>query len=266
MNCPACGAPLKNPTVTFCSKCGHKLPPLAPPEEFQAPPEPVEINRTDTPAHEFRGPKPPPIPLLEQEQANLPSPGPHALSGAPVWRCRERVWTIRDRYDVKDQSGNVLFTVVGRIVQIFPKVQFFLPHNPHTPWLTLAWRWRGLASLFNSHYVLTQPGGEEVAVFKKSLILDVIISRWHLLDPDGREFGMAEEESLIKALMNRFVAKMFRSNFNIFFDGQPAARFVRNWTLFDSYTMQLGQGANLDDLQAASLASLVVVLDKGQRR
>ncbi len=236
---------------------------MTPPPAPVAPPAPQEVAR---PRMDL--PKPPPVPGMTDQvtPAMAMNEDVHRLVSTTPWLCRQRVFTVRNHYDIKDQQDNVLFTIIGKLFTLFPKFKIVLPSSPNFDWVHVNWRWAGLRSLWISHFFLTTDTGQVIAVFKKNMFLDIFISHWHITDTSGQEFAHAVEDSLFRAIFNRYAGRIFRTNFDIFFGGEHVAKFVRQFTLVDRYTMDIQRSAHLDEQGAAIMAALVAVLDRGQKR
>lgn len=274
MQCPGCGRPTKNPTQRFCLGCGKALPALPPPEFFQNVSEnagPSEIERPLSNTNEGVGaqrnyPVPPVIPENYGGRSFDSSDLDRLIHSNP-WKCRQRIFTIRDRYDVKNMQDQVLFTVVGKIISLRRKLAFYLPENPNKVWLRLELVLKSVKDFIIPRYLLDTPNGEPIAYFRLNFLLSLIYSKWHIYDAEGNEIGHAKEESLWVAIASRYLSNFLKglSTFEIVLYEQKIATYNRNFTIADSYTLNIHK-PNLTDQEVYLFTALVALLDKGQGR
>jgi hypothetical protein len=123
---------------------------------------------------------------------------------------------------------------------------------------------------FKARYKVELPGGEQLAWLEKNYLYDILRKRWTIANPDGSLIGMAEEESIILALLRRFLGTLFgllRINFVIYLGNRQrkVGEFNRRMTLFDKYALDLrADPQRLFDRRLA--ISLGAMLDTGERR
>ena len=115
-------------------------------------------------------------------------------------------------------------------------------------------------------YTVKDPQGGVLAKLKKNYLYNIIRKRWYILGPDDQVLSLVEEDSLIMALVRRFIVA-WKTDF-IFQKGmteQVIARFIRKWTLLDRYVLDLTEDQQnyLDPRVALAMG---VMLDTGERR
>jgi uncharacterized protein YxjI len=126
--------------------------------------------------------------------------------------------------------------------------------------------------LVTATYTVIDADARPLAKFSKNIFSNILRKCWRCTSPDGRPVCCAYEDSIILALLRRFLGTMFgllRTNFVIVAGGNPGGEvlgeFNRKFTLFDRYVLDLSPDAtrSLDRRVAVALG---VMLDTGEKR
>lgn len=116
-------------------------------------------------------------------------------------------------------------------------------------------------------YTLQDPHGSVLARFSKNVLTDVFRKKWLVHAADGRRLCVAREDSLLRALIRRFLTSLVVMNFEILRgeSEEVIGSFNRKFTLLDRYVLDLTRdpGRLLDRRVAVALG---VLLDTGERR
>ncbi len=123
------------------------------------------------------------------------------------------------------------------------------------------------AALLEHTYTVAEPTGQVLAHLRKNVLSTLYRTRWICDAPDGRRLAVAIEDSLLSALVRRYLIRVTPMNF-VFWIGetdQVVGRFNRKFTLLDRYVLDLSEDpmALLDRRLALALG---VILDTGERR
>lgn len=126
--------------------------------------------------------------------------------------------------------------------------------------------------LFKATYTVMDPDDQPLARFSKNIFSNILRKCWRCTTPEGEPICCAYEDSIILALLRRFLGTMFgllRTNFVIVSganaSGQVLGEFNRKFTLFDRYVLDLSPDATRSLDRRVALA-LGVMLDTGERR
>ena len=125
-------------------------------------------------------------------------------------------------------------------------------------------------ALFNATYTVTDAEHQLLGTFRKNYVYNIIRKRWYGYDADGSLLVVAKEDSLILALLRRFLGNLFgilRRNYIFLKPDQETAlgEFNRKFTLLDRYVLDMSVDHDhvLDRRMAVALG---VLLDTGERR
>jgi uncharacterized protein YxjI len=122
----------------------------------------------------------------------------------------------------------------------------------------------------NATYTIKDAAGTILARLRKNYLYNIFRKRWYCTDPGGRLLSVIKEDSLILALLRRFLGPFFgllRTNF-VLLKGDSEdviGEFNRKFTLLDRYVLDLSadEGDHLDRRVALAIG---VMLDTGERR
>jgi uncharacterized protein YxjI len=123
--------------------------------------------------------------------------------------------------------------------------------------------------IITATFTLRDTNGD-LARFRKNYLYDIFRKQWNCYAPDGSLICMAKEDSIILALLRRFLGTFFgllRTNF-IIVQGNTEnviGEFNRNFTILDRYVLDMSADKHhvLDRRIAVALG---VMLDTGERR
>lgn len=118
-------------------------------------------------------------------------------------------------------------------------------------------------------YTLYDCFGSEVARLRRSTLWSLVRVVWNVETPDGRPLMRAREDSLVRALLRRYLGPLYgvlRTNFNFEYpSGAMFGKYDRKLTLTDQYTLDLrGDPGHLVDRRVTLAMS--ILLDTGESR
>jgi uncharacterized protein YxjI len=124
--------------------------------------------------------------------------------------------------------------------------------------------------LLRATYSVALPDGTQLAKFEKNYIHNILRKKWTVYRTDGSVWAVAKEDSIMLALLRRFLGTFYgllRTNF-IICRGESEdvlGEFNRKMTLLDHYVLDMSSdsGRYLDRRVAAALG---VLLDTGESR
>lgn len=124
--------------------------------------------------------------------------------------------------------------------------------------------------LLTATYSVALPDGTPIAKLEKNYLHNILRKKWSVYRPDGNLWATAKEDSILLALLRRFLGTFYgllRTNFIICLgDGDEViGEFNRKMTLLDHYVLDMSAdtGRRLDRRVAAALG---VLLDTGESR
>lgn len=125
-----------------------------------------------------------------------------------------------------------------------------------------------------ARYTVIGEAGEPLAHLRKNYLYNLFRKRWECRNPYGELVCLIQEDSLLKALLRRFLGSMYgllRTNYVLLRPGAgPEAErrlgaFNRRFTLLDRYVLDLTPDPAMELDRRVALA-IGVMLDTGERR
>lgn len=116
-------------------------------------------------------------------------------------------------------------------------------------------------------YTVNDAQGRPLARLSKNLLTDILRKKWTCDAPDGRRLCVAQEDSIVRALLRRLLTNLIVLNF-VFLRGESEeeiGQFNRKFTLLDRYVLDLS-GDLSRTLDRRIALALGVMLDTGERR
>lgn len=125
-------------------------------------------------------------------------------------------------------------------------------------------------SIIRAWYTVRTPDGEVLGRLMKHYLYNFLRKRWYIFDTDGSNRLLAKEDSLILALMRKFLGGFFgllRTNFIIVEPGtdRVIGEFNRKYSLFDKYVLDMSADKALEFDRRMAVA-LALMLDTGEHR
>lgn len=115
-------------------------------------------------------------------------------------------------------------------------------------------------------FTVNEPGGMTLARLKKNLLTDIFRKKWSVWSPDGRPLWEAKEDSVVMALVRRFLTRLVPLCFIFCLPGgQVVGEFNRKFTILDRYVLDLSNDSTRALDRRVALA-MGVMLDTGERR
>jgi uncharacterized protein YxjI len=115
-------------------------------------------------------------------------------------------------------------------------------------------------------FTVNEPGGRTLARLRKNLLTDIFRKKWSVASPDGRHMWHAMEDSVLLALVRRFLTRLVPLCFIFCLPGgQVVGEFNRKFTLLDRYVLDLSRDSARALDRRVALA-MGVMLDTGERR
>lgn len=171
-------------------------------------------------------------------------------------------------------AGTLLSMVAGffTIVGLSPKRHVSFYRDPSRQECVLEVKQDSKFMPIRMNFTVVDPKTGPIGRMSKNVLFDLFRKRWRVSGPEGIPICTAFEDSIILALLRRFLGTLFgllRTNYLIVrgadADGERLGEFNRKLTLFDRYVLDLTADP-LRSLDRRLAVALGVMLDTGERR
>jgi uncharacterized protein YxjI len=180
----------------------------------------------------------------------------------------QKVLSLNSKYFVFNEAGTQLFYVDRPAFKMKAHVGIYADESKRRKVLDL--RQDSAWAVINLSFTLLDEQGQTLALFKRQGWMSMIRRTWSIQDAQGRELAMAQEDSLVKALMRRIpyleiIGDFFRTNFVLTRQGQQFGEFVRRFTIGDKYVLDL-TGDPMRSFDRRIAVALAILLDTAETR
>ncbi len=191
-----------------------------------------------------------------------------ALFAFDKFLVNQKVLSLNSKYCVFNEDEKQLFYVDRPALKVKAHVGIYTDDSKSKMVLNLVQD--SALTIINSSFTLFDESGKPIAYFKRQGWKSMLRRTWKILDATGSEIAIAEEDSLIKAILRRLplveiIGDLLRTNFVITRNGNVIGEFIRRFTLGDKYVLDLTQdrARTLDRRVAVALA---ILLDTAESR
>ena len=123
--------------------------------------------------------------------------------------------------------------------------------------------------ILTAGYTVTDPDDKAIGRLEKKYLHNILRKRWYGHGPDGTGLFIAKEDSIILAILRRFLGSFFgllRTNFIVLGrDGALLGEFNRKMTVLDRYVLDMSEDS-LRSVDRRLALALGVMLDSGEKR
>ena len=85
---------------------------------------------------------------------------------------------------------------------------------------------------FSAAYDVSTPEGQRVGTLRRKGLKSMIQDEWEILGPDEAPFGLVKEDSLLLAMLRRFLSNLIPQRYDVTVGGQQVATFVQHFNPF----------------------------------
>ncbi len=162
--------------------------------------------------------------------------------------------------------SNLLLRIAGALLSPYRDIAVFADESESWRLLTITqdnkiglWR----------DYTLWDCLGNEVARFRRSTLRAIVRRHWRVETPDGRLICRVQEDSLVRALLRRYLGPLYgvlRTNFNFEYEDRSVfGHYDRKFTITDQYMLDLRADARRTVDRRTTLA-MAILLDTAESR
>ncbi len=115
--------------------------------------------------------------------------------------------------------------------------------------------------------VLDVTNGQRVGILRRKGMKSILRDEWEILDPAEQVIGIIQEDSMLLALLRRFLSGLIPQQYHLSLHGQPVAQVIGTWNPFlVKHTMDLSTdpGHKLDRRLAVAISVLLMAIEGKQ--
>lgn len=182
---------------------------------------------------------------------------------------RRKVFRIfGGEFSVHDPNGNVVMYSEQKSFKLKEDIRIYSGKGIGSEILTI--KARQILDFGATYNVVDPQSGAAVGGLRRKGLRSLARDKWLLLDPQGQEIGMIQEDRLYLALMRRwgrFLALLLPQRYTVSIEGQPVAFIKQHFNpLVLKYTLDLSQDyeKKLDRRLAMAAGVLLCAIERRQ--
>lgn len=127
-----------------------------------------------------------------------------------------------DKFEIRDPEGNLRFFVNQKAFKLKEAIEVYADDNMAETLLKIKARHISSADAI---FDVKTPDGRPIGAFERQGLKSLVRDEWRMLDTDGNQIGVIEEDSLVASLARQFLGGLLPQTYHVRAYGQPAAVF-----------------------------------------
>lgn len=232
-----------------CKGCGAPLGGFAPPST-EAPRAAPATPRAAAPA----------------PAAAAPAAGDRRFGHATYLVRRKVLKLLGGAFHIYDPAGGLAFYSEMKAFKLKEDIRLYTGEDMQTEVLRI--HARRVLDISSEYDVMDPTTSETVGVLKRKGLKSVLKDEWIFMDPNDREIGLIKEDSLVMALVRRFLTNLFPQTYVGFIGDTQVCTFKQNFNPFVlKITLDFSQDAQgLLDRRLGIAAAVLLCAIEGRQQ
>jgi hypothetical protein len=201
---------------------------------------------------------------------NAPSTKPAiaaAIFQQDAFVARQKVFSLAPCFFVQDQAGNALAFLRKKVLTLKDEIRVFTDEGQSLELLNI--KSRSIIDWGTAFDVTDSINQQKVGALKRRGWKSIIRREWIVLDAFDQEIGRAKEDSMMLALVRRFVTALLPQSYTFEIGGQEVGTAKQNWNVFAPkmfVDFTADPGKRLDRRLLVAAVVLLMAVDGRQRQ
>jgi uncharacterized protein YxjI len=144
---------------------------------------------------------------------------------------RKKILTILGaKFHIYDSTGRLAFFSKMKAFKLREDIRLYADESMTEELLLI--QARQIIDFSAAYDVKDPKTGEKVGALKRKGLKSIIKDEWIVLDAADREIGLIQEDSMILALIRRFLTNLIPQRFQAMVGGQPVCTYKQNFNPF----------------------------------
>lgn len=135
-------------------------------------------------------------------------------------------------FHIFDPNGNVVFFSRMKAFKLKEDIRIYSDESMQSELITI--QARRILDISAAYDVVDAVSGEKVGVLKRKGMKSILQDEWVIMDANDNEIGLIKEDSLVLALIRRFIMSLIPQNFSGEINGRQVCLFKQNFNPFVS--------------------------------
>lgn len=185
----------------------------------------------------------------------------------PTYLVRRKIFTlVGGAFHIYDPTGQLAFYSKMKGFKLKEDIRLFTGEDMQTEVLLI--RARQILD-FSATYDVVEPGSDtKIGALKRKGLKSILKDEWIFMDANDREIGFIKEDSMLLALIRRFLTNLIPQKYHAEIGGTPVGSYKQNFNPFVmKITADFSQDFNrlLDKRLGIAAAVLLCAIEGRQR-
>ncbi len=152
-----------------------------------------------------------------------------ALAPTNKLLARKKIFSfLGSEFEIFDQNGSLLYFVKQKAFKLKEAITVFDQSKTNPVLFIQARRWRD----FSGTYDVSLPDGTKIGALKREGLRSMFRDSWKILDTNDNIIGSIDEDSMLMAMVRRFLSNLVPQHFDIVLHGELVAEFDQHFNPF----------------------------------
>jgi uncharacterized protein YxjI len=149
----------------------------------------------------------------------------------PTYLIRRKIFKLLGAaFHIYDPQGNVAFYSKQKAFKLKEDIRVYTGEDMQKEVLTI--QAKNIIDLSASYAVYDPIAGAKVGVLKRKGMKSIIKDEWIIMDANEKEIGLIQEDSMMLALVRRFLSDLVPQSFDGTINGRNVCHFKQNFNPF----------------------------------
>jgi uncharacterized protein YxjI len=149
----------------------------------------------------------------------------------PTYLIRRKIFKLLGAaFHIYDPQGNVAFYSKQKAFKLKEDIRVYTGEDMQKEVLTI--QAKNIIDFSASYAVYDPIAGAKVGVLKRKGMKSIIKDEWIIMDANEKEIGLIQEDSMMLALVRRFLSDLVPQSFDGTINGRNVCHFKQNFNPF----------------------------------
>ncbi len=168
-------------------------------------------------------------------------------------------------FHIYDSNGNVVFYSKLKAFKLKEDIRLYTGEDQTTEVLTI--KAQKVLDIRSAYDVIDSKTQRRVGGLRRKALKSILKDEWLILDENEREIGMMQEDSMLMALLRRFLINLIPQHFTGTIGGQTVFQFHRH---FNPFVLRMDMDFSMDtagllDRRLGLAAGILVAAIEGRQ-
>jgi hypothetical protein len=148
-----------------------------------------------------------------------------------TYTVRKKILTLLGHaFHVYDSKGDLVLYSRQKAFRLKEDIRMFTGEDMQTEVLRI--QARSILDFSAAYDVVDTASNESVGALKRKGLKSLIKDEWIIMDENGRDIGLIQEDNMLLALVRRLLTNLIPQGFTASVDGQPVCEYRQNFNPF----------------------------------